>query len=237
MDPHPTAVPLTYLAAAARHDDGALERLLAEVHVHLVRYCTAWLAGSCPGHALVDDVVGDALMHVARGLGSCHANTDAEFLAWCRRIAKNAGLDLLRTAARQRRVQGVLAELTPGNAGEGPEIQHPAVCALLQCLEAVLAGESDEVQEILWRRLVQHDTWIAIGEALRSSPGACKRRYERTLGRLRRRIEHAVGQMPGEQQAGIQALLGNHSPARKIARCPDPVDVIPIRQVPSGGPC
>jgi RNA polymerase sigma factor (sigma-70 family) len=178
---------LVRLSMAAKNGCGqALEHLLAEVHVHVARCCRTWL--SRIGQGAVEEVAQEALIRVAAGLGACRAENDEDLLAWCRTVARHAAFDRLRSHQREWDVRVFAEELDqveceipdPENATE------PSV--LLQALDEALDAEPEAVHSLLWHRLVQRDGWEEAAGVLDLTPAGAKRRFQRTMARLRRTI-------------------------------------------------
>ena len=210
MEPTGTdATLLPLVRGAAGGDVSALEHLLALVHVHVTRYCRAWL--SREPEEVVQDVAQECLVRVAGELGSCRAEADAEFLAWCRTIARNSGLDLLRARKREREARVLFGERSgaadrrTSDAGPG----RTAVRLLMEALAPALNAESETTHALLWHRLVQHDTWAASAEALQLSRSGARRRFERTILRLRRGMRRALARLPQAERNLVGEFLND----------------------------
>lgn len=207
MEP-PFDSPLLPLVRAAREgDEQALARLLVLIHVHVSRYLRTWLAGS--GDDVVQDLAQECVLRVATALSDCQAATDAGFLAWCRTIAKNAGLDRFRAEKRERESQAVIEILSRGisDSRQDEDTCTPAMRMLLQALAEALGHESEGTHAVLWYRLVQGDTWEAAAQELQVSPAGSKRRYQRTLRRLDRRVRCTVAALQPADRARLETFL------------------------------
>ena len=55
---------------------------------------------------------------------------------------------------------------------------------------------SEGTQEVLRRRLLYHDIWREAGEAVGTTPGGAKRRYQRATERLRKEVLRRIEDLP-----------------------------------------
>jgi RNA polymerase sigma factor (sigma-70 family) len=201
-------VGLARLAVAG--DEGAMERLLAELHIDLLRYLRRWFRPWRQGEEIAAEIAQDSLVRVARGLHSFHGTRNGELVSWARAIAAN----LARDAARQTRdeweavVFGMeLEEIeTPdpdaglGN-GDGPAVSQGKRLMLRLLREALCSG-NEEAQTLLWHRLVQGDSWSEAGAAVGLTHTAAKRRCQRFQDRLRATLLAQIdGLLPHEAEA------------------------------------
>jgi DNA-directed RNA polymerase specialized sigma24 family protein len=184
---------LVDLAAAAKDGcEHALERLLAHVHVHVVRSCRAWLAGTGDGAA--EEVAQEALVRIAAGIHTCRAGTDDVLFAWCHAIARNAAMDRLRVHLREWEVRALGDELAKVECDLDAGEQSVAVSALLEVLHEALGTEPEAVHALLWHRVVRHDSWEEAPHALGLTAAGAKRRFQRTVARVRRKVECLLAQ-------------------------------------------
>jgi DNA-directed RNA polymerase specialized sigma24 family protein len=179
---------LVDLAAAAKDGcEHALERLLAHVHVPVIRSCRAWLAGIGDGAA--EEVAQEALVRIAAGIRSCRAGTDDVLFAWCHAVARNAAMDRLREHLREWEVRALGDELAKVECDLDAGERSPAVDALLAVLHEALGTEAEAVHTLLWHRVVRHDSWEEAARALGLTAAGAKRRFQRTVARVRRKVE------------------------------------------------
>ncbi|HEY0015510.1 MAG TPA: sigma-70 family RNA polymerase sigma factor [Longimicrobium sp.] len=194
---------LVDLAAAAKDGcEHALERLLAHVHVHVVRSCRAWLAGVGDGAA--EEVAQEALVRIATGIHTCRAGTDDVLFAWCRAVARNAAMDRLREHLREWEVRALGDEFAEVEGDPDAAERSQAVSAVLAVLDEALGTEPEAVHALLWHRVVRQDSWEEAAHALGLTAAGAKRRFQRTVARVRRKVECA--------------LTGSDDPARVAAR-------------------
>ncbi|WP_420128140.1 RNA polymerase sigma factor [Longimicrobium sp.] len=193
---------LVELAAAEKDGcEHALERLLAHVHVHVVRACRRWLAGIGDGAA--EEVAQEALVRIAAGLQTCRAGTDEVLFAWCHAVARHAAMDRLREHLREWEVRALGDELAEVECGADADERSAAVGALLAVLHEALGTEPEAVHALLWHRVVRRDSWEEVGHALGLTAAGAKRRFQRTVARVRRKVERllAQGDDPGRTDA------------------------------------
>lgn len=209
---------LVELAKAAQDGcEQALERLLAQVHVHVVRSCRVWLTGA--GAAVADEVAQETLVRIAARIDECRADADAMLLAWCRAIARNAAIDCLREHKAEWEVRTLTGGVALDVSGDAAPENTAAVRTLLDALDEVLESESGPAQTLLWLRLVQRDTWAEAGETLGITAGAAKRRFQRTMVRLRKAVSRTLAlRPPREREQALRWL------ARGPGRAESPPD-------------
>lgn len=201
---------LVGLASRARRgDQGALERLLAEVHVHLHRYFERWIFRRSGWQDTLDDLAQEALIRIARGLGSCAASDDVALLVWTRTVARNVGTDYLRGMRDewdQREFLDGIEELVDGDEWER-EIEVTGRDIMLRILAEAHTAEADDAQELLWQRVVLGDEWSEAGAALGIPHTAAKRRYQRTQGRIRHAVLRRLVDLAPEELSAVRRWL------------------------------
>ncbi|HEX5868819.1 MAG TPA: sigma-70 family RNA polymerase sigma factor [Longimicrobium sp.] len=162
------------------------------MHVHVVRSCRAWLAGTGDGAA--EEVAQEALVRIAAGIHTCRAGTDDVLFAWCHAVARNAAMDRLREHLREWEVRALGDELAKVECDPDAGEQSVAVSALLAVLHEALGTEPEAVHALLWHRVVRHDSWEEAAHALGLTAAGAKRRFQRTVARVRRKVECLLGQ-------------------------------------------
>ena len=189
---------LVSLVARARGGDPhALERFMVEVHVHVHRYLTRWLYRRRGWEDTADDLAQETLIRIARGLDGCGAVNDAILLEWVRTVTRNVGTDYLRSMRDEWEQREFLRTVDAAVDSElwereierwEREIIDLGPGIMLRILREAHATESEDLQVLLWHRLVQGDEWSETGGAVGIPHTAAKRRYQRAQARLR----HAV---------------------------------------------
>jgi RNA polymerase sigma-70 factor (ECF subfamily) len=92
------------IRAAAEGDSVAFERLVHGYQAHVFRFLRHLLGDA----ALAEDVTQDTFLRVHQGLHGFRWRS--KFSTWVFQIARNAGIDALRTRARQARVISALEQ-------------------------------------------------------------------------------------------------------------------------------
>jgi RNA polymerase sigma factor (sigma-70 family) len=174
---------VSLLALRARALDGdadAADRLFGALERPVRKTMAYRLGARAELQAWCDDLVQDTLLQLWTALAECRAQDDAHLVAWARAAAKNRARSWLR-----RELPRCLhrAPVEPDRLEDKP---HEGRCwpALHREVNALAPG----AQEVLFRRLVTREEWCEVAEALHTTPGGARRRYERAIGRLRRRI-------------------------------------------------
>ena len=206
----------THLVSLARRaaagEENAMERLLAGVHPHVLGYLERWLHGSKEWEELAKDLAQDTLVRIARAIGCFRASTDRELVGWCVTIARNIGTDHLRACRDESDVAAFREELGAGapagfgwNADEA--VGSEAVRILLRLLRQAQDKEGESNQELLWLRVLRHDSWHEVGEALGIGEAAAKRRYQRVQERLRLSLLRELVHLPPEELSIVRRWL------------------------------
>jgi RNA polymerase sigma factor (sigma-70 family) len=208
----PPTILIDLVRRSQEGDERALEQLLGALHVHAIRFLESWLHQSREWRELARDLAQDTLIRAARGLGAFRGTTDGEVVAWCVVIARNAGVDRLRAERDEKAAEDVRVEVDGFRAGnwgrdaDGDEAST-GLRVLVRLLGEVHDEEPEESQELLWRRLVQHDTWREAGQALGVPETAAKRRYQRAQERLRVAVLRKVVRLAPHELAAVSRWL------------------------------
>lgn len=199
---------LVVLAANARGgDEQALERFLAEVHVHIRRYFKHWLYHRREWKETVEDLAQETLIKVARGISGCMAVTDVQLITWCCAVAANVGIDYLRVMRDEWELTAYREDISEIEDMDSDwrqrEIEvEPGMGIMLHILRETQTLERDDTQQLLWHRLVLEDEWSETGWALGVPHTAAKRRFQRAQTRVRRAVlEKLIALPPGELSA------------------------------------
>jgi RNA polymerase sigma-70 factor (ECF subfamily) len=159
----------------------ALDRLIKQIRVPVVRYCRARL-GAVTGHVTAEDVAQDVLVAVCDSVRRYRPGESAA-MSFVYGIARNKVADAYRAVGRERaeptdRIPDTIAE------GLGPEAS------------AVRAGEIDELRvllerlpamlrEVLVLRVAMQFSAIETARTVGSTPGAVRVAQHRALAKLR----------------------------------------------------
>lgn len=172
---------LVALRARALEGDREAADLLFSALQGPVRRAVAYRLGArAELKAWQDDLTQDTLMHLWTALAECRAEDDVHLLAWARAAGKNCARGWLRRELPRCLSQsGIEPDAMADVCGESEP--WPA-------LQRELVTLSQEAQEALYRRLVGRQEWREVAVALATTPAGARRRYQRAVGRLRRRL-------------------------------------------------
>lgn len=187
-------------------DERALEILLTRLH-GVVRRFLRRRFGHGAHDPFVEEAAIDALVRVATSIEDCRATDEGQFIRWVLTIARSAAIDLLRSEIRRRiateawalaapRCVSVSPPPTEAEQAEGKEI-------LLALFRAIHDDLNDDLQLLIWLRLVDHATWLEISEELGTTASAAKRRYQRAQGRLRRELVDAINSLGARERRKV----------------------------------
>jgi RNA polymerase sigma-70 factor (ECF subfamily) len=177
-------VPEVLVRAAMAGDRPAVERLLALVRPHVVRYCRAQL-GPPNRSPSADDVAQEVCLAVLTGL-TRYRFEGRPFLAFVHGIAAHKVIDAHRASTRVRPHRDV-DTLDVEDPADGPE-QHALRADLSGALRRLL-DELPEVQrEVLVLRVALGLSAVETAAIVGSTPGAVRVAQHRGLARLRRAL-------------------------------------------------
>ncbi|MEV8505175.1 RNA polymerase sigma factor [Actinoplanes sp. NPDC051475] len=174
-----TAPPdLGRLAAAAAHDPGALEELLAAVRPEVLRVCARFL----PNREDAEEACQDTLLAVAQGIANFEGRS--AFRTWLYRIAANRSRTTYQVLRRR-----FLAEAS-GPLPERPDPQRTSVVAgtrldLLDALERL----GPQLAEPVALRDVIGLSYAEIATSLDLAEGTVKSRIHEARRRLRGHLD------------------------------------------------
>ena len=190
-------VPDDLVRAATAGDRDALERLLAVVRPHVVRYCRGRL-GPPNRSPSADDVAQDVCLAVLRGL-SRYRFEGKPFLAFVHGIAAHKVIDAHRASTR---TSWVSDDGIPDveDVSEGPE-QHALRAELSGELRRLLDELPEAQREILVLRVALGLSAAETAATVGSTPGAVRVAQHRGLSRLRQALTDAEGRYPIERRA------------------------------------
>lgn len=207
---------LAALARAAQAgDEDAMARLLAEVHVDVLRYLRRWLRDWREGDELAADLAQDTLVRVAQGLHSFRGETSGQLVTWARTVASNIACDHARKTreewestayAEHLDLLGLVEpEEEAWNGGKVPVSEGKRL--MLRLLDEALAEAGEDAHALLWHRLVQGDAWADAGAALGVPDTAAKRRFQRLQERLRTGVLRRIVTLTYEEAAAARRYL------------------------------
>jgi RNA polymerase sigma-70 factor, ECF subfamily len=182
--PAPTEIPLLerLVAAAVRGDAGAKQRLLAEIHPLVLRYCRGRLGRQETVIGSADDVAQEVCLAVVGALPN-YTIKGLSFRAFVYGIAAHKVTDAFRAIGRNK--SEPMAEL-PDTAilHDGPE-QRLLAGELAERLGGMLHRLTPRQREVLILRIVAGLSAEEVAHIVGSTPGAVRVTQHRALNRLR----------------------------------------------------
>ncbi len=190
------------LVRARAGEPEARERLLEAHRNYLRLMARAILARRLQGKVDASDVVQETLFRAHERFGQFEGASEAELLAWLRRIlarhvadlARRFGEDGARDAARERPLEDaldrsshaiaqLLADPATGPSGRAQRRETAVIVA-----DALAAMEPDHREVILLKNLEELD-WDEVAERMGRSVGAVRMLWVRALPRLKPLLE------------------------------------------------
>lgn len=213
MPPAPPDADLLGLLKAARGGDpDALEGLLAELYPSIRLYAYRRLRDRRDADLLADDIAQETLLRVIRGIESCRAESPTALFGWTLVITRRVVVDLLRGRHAQIHSTPDLEEV-----GE-----HASMCewlsrssapasrgskVLSDLLDRILESLPEGMIAVLHLRVQMEMTWPEIGEHVRITASAAKRRFQRAQNRMRKALLAQILQLPPSEQQTVRQRL------------------------------
>lgn len=206
-----TELLLQHWNAARRGDPVAIDattRLLLPTVQHTVR-CRLRRLGS-PAD-LVEDVGQEVLFRLSLGFRRCRASSVPQILAWVHIIARRCVVDVLRSPNAPIRFGAVLLDDALLEAGWLREAEltpiDPAIARLCEFAVDAQRELSQHATQLLWHRLVEGTALRDLGVQYGVPEGAIKRRIQRAIAALRRRVRSRVARLPETERVQLEPLL------------------------------
>jgi RNA polymerase sigma-70 factor, ECF subfamily len=184
------------LRAAVEGDPRARERLLAEIHPLVLRYCRARLGRQETLMGSADDVAQEVCLAVVNALPG-YTLRGLSFRAFVYGIAAHKVTDAFRAIGRNRSEPVADIPDTP-LAHDGPEYQL-LQAELTERLGALLHLLTPRQREVLVLRIAVGLSAEETAQAVGSTPGAVRVTQHRALNRLRRKIVTAGAAVADDQ--------------------------------------
>jgi RNA polymerase sigma factor (sigma-70 family) len=195
-------------SAAARGE------LLTALRPRIFRFVLKRVGGTPAAHEVAEDITQDVLLRIHDGLLCCRARSEAQLVAWTFTIARHAVIDWRRKRTLEEAAPGDARAPSLRNVAEGaPERPSPEDRLLGELLLAAQATLNPDAQEVIRQRLLYGATWRVAGEAIGTTAGGAKRRWQRALVRLKREVLLEVGKIQDEslRRAVLNRLGRNDS--------------------------
>lgn len=180
----------TLLRAAVAGEPHARERLLAEIHPLVLRYCRARLGRQETLMGSADDVAQEVCLAVVNALPG-YTLRGLSFRAFVYGIAAHKVTDAFRAIGRNRSEPVADIPDTP-LTHDGPE-HHLLQAELTERLGSLLHTLTPRQREVLVLRIAVGLSAEETAQAVGSTPGAVRVTQHRALNRLRRTILAAAG--------------------------------------------
>jgi RNA polymerase sigma-70 factor (ECF subfamily) len=187
------------LRAAVAGEPRARERLLAEIHPLVLRYCRARLGRQETVMGSADDVAQEVCLAVVNALPA-YTLRGLSFRAFVYGIAAHKVTDAFRAIGRNR--SEPVADIPDSPlAHEGPE-HHLLQVELTERLGALLHLLTPRQREVLVLRIAVGLSAEETAQAVGSTPGAVRVTQHRALNRLRRKVVPADADVDAGDEDG-----------------------------------
>ena len=184
------------IGAAVAGDSAARDRLLAEVHPLVLRYCRRRLSGRESVLGSADDVAQEICLAVVAALRS-YVVSGRSFRSFVFGIAANKVADAFRARGRDRTEPVAEVPDGPPVLHDGPE-QRLLDGELAERLGGLLQLLTPRQRKVLVLRIAVGLSAEETAEELRTSPGAVRVTQHRALTRLRAAVSSTT---PGDRAA------------------------------------
>jgi RNA polymerase sigma-70 factor (ECF subfamily) len=190
------------IEGARNQAPGALDRLLESYRNYLRLLARTGIDASLRGKVDPSDLVQDTLLKAHQHFDQFRGGTEAELVAWLRRILSRNLADLVRrfkaAGARMIHREQSLDELVGATSRVmlnlfAPNGQSPSQSAQRRELSIILADAMAELapdyREVVVLRTMEGREWDEVASAMGRSPGAVRLLWARALKKLRPLIE------------------------------------------------
>lgn len=150
------------------------------------------LKGSKPSSRFdTSDIVQEGMMQMVQQFDSFRGNTEAEFDAWIKKIAKGHTLNVSRFHRAKKR--DVTSEVTDQAGVLGSSDQSPPEEAsrreMLERLAQAIQKLDDREQTVVMYHMFEELSFAKIGESVGASAATAKRVYDRAIEKLSRELD------------------------------------------------
>lgn len=178
------------LEQARAGDRQALGQLLDRWRGLLQRQARRGMRAGLKRRTDADDVVQQAMLQVVRQLRQFRGTTEAEWVAWLKRIVARQAARLWRRHSAARRSidrEAGVCEHEPAARDRGP-LQHLLQAEQRQRLTEAVAELPAAMRAVVDRRVIHGQPFAEVAGRLGRSPGATRVLWTRAVARLRRRL-------------------------------------------------
>jgi RNA polymerase sigma-70 factor (ECF subfamily) len=193
---------LSRLIECAHREPEVLDRLLESYRNYLRLLARSGIGDLLRGKADPSDLVQEALLKAHQHFAQFRGQTEAELIAWLRKILARNLADLARRycaaegrqVARERSLEDLLDQSADALAQlVATEGSSPSEAAQRRELSVVLADALAELEndyrDVLMLRSIEERDWDDVAQRMDRSPGAVRLLWARALKRLRPLIE------------------------------------------------
>lgn len=197
----------------------ALERLLYRLRPWINRYLRSRLSSQPASRWLADELTQEVLIKLDDALEQCRADSPAAFRAWVRTTARRTATDWYRRreeALERRPLRSDRARKETWYRAsadeEEPDVLQEEIPAVDRALGRLLMRAQDALSEgtrqVVRRKLLLEETWAETGEAVGTTGGGAKRRWQRAEDRLHREILEQAAALPEGLRRKVLERLG-----------------------------
>ncbi len=208
--PTENGLPLVELLRRAKSGDAeARERLFSECRDYVVIVARTQVGSWLQAKVDASDLVQQTLLDMHRGMAEFRGETEAEWLAWLRKILNHNATDYVRqyggTKKRQTRREVSIDRFTPGDSqphrlepkdpGESPSqlvLRRERELEIAQALAQLPA----DYQEVIELRNLQRLSFEEVAERLGRSRGAVQMLWMRALRKLEETLKRPTDVEP-----------------------------------------
>lgn len=186
---------------AQKGDSASRDELLGCLRPRILRLIRYRVSGAIEAQAVAEDITQDVLVRVNGAMKRCDAQSETQFMAWVFTIARNAIIDWRRQRMREHvgRCEWQSPEIVQNAARATREPVSKADRLVGELLLEAQRVLSPDTQEVIRQRLLFGATWRAAGEAVGTTAGGARRRWQRAVARLEREILQRIGKLEDEK--------------------------------------
>lgn len=210
--------PIDLLKRVRKGDRTARSRLLGQLRPHVLRYVTNRVRSHASTRAVAEELTQVVLLRITRSLEDCRARTHGQLWGWVRTIADRLVIDRHRRRKHEREARAWTSRPDHSPAAEegdgpasvvGPENESETVERIIgRLLYRAQDALSSGTRTVVRRRLLRGETWTQVAEAVGTTAGGAKRRWQRALPRLRDEVLSGVRDLPPPWRTRVLQRLG-----------------------------
>lgn len=186
---------------ARKGDWASREELLGRLRPRILRLIRHRVSGAIAARLVAEDITQDVLVRINGSMERCDAQSEAQLMAWVFTIARHAVIDWRRQRVREHvgRCEWQSPEIVRNVARATREPVAKADRLVGELLLEAQGVLSPDTQEVIRQRLLFGATWRAAGEAVGTTAGGARRRWQRAVARLEREMLQRIGALEDEE--------------------------------------